>query len=62
MGDSEVELVLDIMESNHTLKFAQELADKYCENALDIMESAPLNNRTKKDFSELAYFLAQRKF
>ena len=62
LGDSEVDLVLDIMENNNTLKFAQELADKYCENALDIMESAPLNSRTKTDFSDLAYFLAQRKF
>ena len=60
--DLEVETVLTIMDETRTYTYSQDLACEYRDRALDAVASTPLDSIQRDRFSELVYFLAQRRF
>ena len=62
IGDFDVETVLTIMDETKTYMYSQDLACEYRDRALDAVGPAPLDSIQRDRFSDLVYFLAQRKF
>ena len=62
IGEFDVETVLTIMDETKTYMYSQDLACEYRDNALDALRPTPLDSVQRDRFSELVYFLAQRKF
>ena len=62
IGDYEVETVLTIMDETRTYIYSQDLACEYRDKALEAVMDIPLDSIQRDSFSELVYFLAERKF
>ncbi len=60
VGDTEVDIVLDIMDGLGSQKYAHTLADQHCQFGLQSLDSIEISPDARNDIEELSIFLLER--